>query len=167
MYIVGQKIKTILALLLLCCFAVSAEELRGRVVRVADGDTITVLDSANTQHKIRFQGIDAPEKAQAFGKVSRTYLSGMVAGRDVRVTYKERDRYDRILGTVYVDDKDVNLEMIKAGLAWHYSFYDQTAAYAAAEKEARAAKRGLWRDPNPIEPHEFRKAKRSGNGGQR
>ena len=138
----------------------SSSDLVGRVVKVADGDTITVLDASKTQHKIRLQGIDAPEKGQAFGKVSRQYLAGMVAGREVRVTWQKRDRYQRILGTVFVDGKDANLEMLKAGLAWHYKKYDSTPAYAQVEYEARAKKVGLWGDPNQIPPWEFRKAKK-------
>ena len=144
----------------------SSSDLVGRVVKVADGDTITVLDASKTQHKIRLQGIDAPEKGQAFGKVSRQYLAGMVAGREVRVAWQKKDRYQRILGTVFVDGKEANLEMLKAGLAWHYKKYDSTPAYAQAESEARAAKRGLWQDKSPIEPESFRKAKRAGKGAQ-
>ena len=146
----------------LCFAACSEDALRGRVVKVADGDTITILDASNTQYKIRLQGIDAPEKAQAFGRASGRYLSGLVAGRDVRVTYAKRDQYDRILGIVYLDDRDINLEMLKAGMAWHYKKYDSTPAYAKAEAEARAAKLGLWVEQNPIEPHEYRKAKGHG-----
>ena len=140
----------------------SSSDLVGQVVKVSDGDTITVLDSSKAQHKIRFHGIDAPEKKQAFGNASRKFLAGLVANREVRVAWSKRDRYQRILGTVFVDGKDVNLEMLKAGMAWHYKKYDSTPAYAQAESEARAAKRGLWQDKNPIEPEEFRKARRAG-----
>lgn len=143
----------------------SSSDLVGRVVKVSDGDTITVLDSSKTQHKIRLQGIDAPEKKQAFGNASRKFLAGLVANREVRVAWSKRDRYQRILGTVFVDGKDANLEMLKAGMAWHYKKYDSTPAYAQAESEARAAKRGLWQDKNPTEPEQFRKAKRAKNGG--
>ena len=149
-------------LCLLLSFSLLADEIAGRVVRVADGDTITVLDAAQTQHKIRLQGIDAPEKKQAFGNASRKFLSGLVANREVRVTYTKRDRYGRILGMVFIDGKDANLEMLKAGLAWHYKKYDSKPAYAQAESEARAAKRGLWQDKSPIEPESFRKAKKAG-----
>ena len=170
----------------LCFLGCSAlcDDLLGKVVKVADGDTITVLAGGSqlvatatggtrscasetdvpTQYKIRLQGIDAPEKGQAFGKVSRQYLAGMVAGREVRVAWNKRDKYDRILGTVFVDGKDANLEMLKAGLAWHYKKYDSTPAYAQAEAAAREAKRGLWQDKSPIEPESFRKAKREGKG---
>ena len=143
----------------------SSSDLVGRVVKVSDGDTITVLDSSKTQHKIRLQGIDAPEKKQAFGNASRKFLAGLVANREVHVVWSKRDRYQRILGTVFVDGKDANLEMLKAGMAWHYKKYDSTPAYAQAESEARAAKRGLWQDKSPTEPEQFRKAKRAKNGG--
>ena len=122
----------------------SSSDLVGRVVKVSDGDTITVLDSSKTQHKIRLQGIDAPEKKQAFGNASRKFLAGLVANREVRVAWSKRDRYQRILGTVFVDGNDANLEMLKAGMAWHYKKYDSTPAYVQAESEARAATRGLW-----------------------
>ena len=121
---------------------VAFSEVCGRVMRVADGDTITILD--------------APEKGQAFGNVSKQHLSSLVFGNDVRVKYKSRDKYGRILGTVYVDGKDINLEMLRAGLAWHYKRYDKTQAYAAAELEARQSRRGLWVDSNPTPPEQFR-----------
>ena len=140
----------------------SSSDLVGRVVKVSDGDTITVLDASKTQQKIRLQGIDAPEKGQAFGKASGKFLAGLVAGRDVKVQWSKKDRYGRILGTVYVDGREVNLEMLRAGMAWHYKKYDSTLAYAQAETEARAAKRGLWQEKNPTEPEVFRKAKREG-----
>ena len=166
------------AVCLLLSFSLFAEEIAGRVVRVADGDTITVLVSGGTRpvasepvgsrvprdrtsESIRLHGIDAPEIKQAFGNASRKFLSGLVANREVRVTYSKRDRYGRIVGIVYLDGRDVNLEMLKVGLAWHYKKYDSTPAYAQAEADARAAKRGLWQDKSPIEPESFRKTKRT------
>ena len=139
-------------------------EIQGCVAKVADGDTLTVLDTANVQHKIRLNGIDAPEKSQAFGNVSKKHLSSLVIGRDVHVKYKSRDKYGRILGTIYVDGLDINLEMLRAGLAWHYKRYDINSEYAAAEASARAARLGLWQDKNPINPYDFRKAKRERKG---
>lgn len=141
------------------CWA-AGSELAGRVVRVSDGDTITVLDATNAQHRIRLAGIDAPESSQAFGKVSRANLSHLVAGRTVRVVERGRDRYQRILGVVYVDELDCNLQQLKDGMAWHYRQYDSNPAYAAAESEARARRRGLWADPHAQEPWTFRKQKR-------
>ena len=139
------------------------QELPGRVVAIADGDTITLLDSANTQHRIRLEGIDAPESHQAFGEQSRLSLSEMIFGKDVSVSYQKVDQYGRLVGKIILDGKDINLEQVKAGMAWHYKFYEDEQTpedrelYDRAEAEARAARRGLWQDPNPIEPYQFRK----------
>jgi len=138
------------------------QELPGRVVAIADGDTITILDSANTQHRIRLEGIDAPESHQAFGEQSRLSLSEMIFGKDVSVSYQKVDQYGRLVGKISLDGKDINLEQVKAGMAWHYRFYEDEQTpedrevYAKAESEARAARRGLWQDPNPTEPYQFR-----------
>jgi endonuclease YncB( thermonuclease family) len=140
----------------------SAETITGRVVGVADGDTITVLDSSKTQHKIRLTGIDAPEKKQAFGQRSKESLSDLVFSREVAVETTKVDRYGRELGKVLVDGVDANLEQIRRGLAWHYKSYqrDQSpadrAAYAQAEEQAREARKGLWADSQPVPPWEFR-----------
>jgi hypothetical protein len=119
------------------------------------------LDAGNNQHKIRLNGIDAPEKSQAFGQKSREYLASLVSGKNVTVVYKSKDRYGRVLGTVFADSVNVNLEMLRGGYAWHYKRYDSTPAFAAAELEARKERRGLWIDPNPIQPEEFRHPKAS------
>ena len=114
----------------------------GKVIRVADGDTITILDPSNTQLKIRLNKIDAPEKSQAFGQRSKQHLSDIVFGKSVTVTWDETDRYGRILGTVWLDGRDINLQMVRDGLAWHYKRYDSTPVYAQAETDARASRRG-------------------------
>jgi endonuclease YncB( thermonuclease family) len=137
--------------------------LTGRVVRITDGDTLVVLDSSNAQHKIRLAGIDAPERGQAYGTKSKEHLSDSVAGKFVVVEYEKRDRYERILGKVLLSGEDMNLEQIKAGLAWHYKKYqnEQTTAdrvkYSDTEREARMARRGLWHDDNPMPPWDYRK----------
>jgi endonuclease YncB( thermonuclease family) len=161
-------IKSLLVLFLfLLTSHASANELVGRVVGVADGDTITVLDASNTKHKIRLSGIDAPEKRQAFGTVSKQYLVNMVFNKSVVINWQKNDRYGRIIGKVLVDDVDVNLEQIKAGMAWFYRQYQKQqpiqdqADYAAAEQEAKANKLGLWVDEAPIAPWDFRRAKRN------
>jgi endonuclease YncB( thermonuclease family) len=163
----------LLAFLVISSAQLFAETLAGRVVGVADGDTITVLDSTRTQHRIRLQGIDAPEGRQAFGNVSKRALSDMVHGKDVVIEYHNQDRYGRILGIVLIGGRDVNLEMVRAGMAWHYKQYqrDQTPAnriaYAQAEIDARAAGKGLWRDANPTAPWDFRRQaarERTGSG---
>lgn len=144
-----------------------AEALSGRVVGVADGDTITVLDSMNTQHKIRLGGIDAPEKKQAFGNVSKKSLSDMVFNKQVEVEWHKEDRYGRKVGKVFVNDEDINLEQIKCGLAWYYKKYkgelvqEDRIAYLQAQQDAEANRLGLWIDEHPIPPWDFRKIKSS------
>ena len=136
--------------------ATARAELRGRVVKVADGDTLTILGPDNTQYKIRLNGIDAPEKSQAFGQKSKERLSSLVFNRDVVVKWKSKDKYGRILGVVYLGTVDINLAMLRDGMAWHYKRFDSNPAYAAAESDARQNRRGLWADKNPIEPEKFR-----------
>lgn len=135
----------------------------GRVVRIADGDTLTVLDAANVQHRIRLQGIDAPESHQAFGTQSKKNLSNLVFGKEVTALCDKTDQYGREVCKIVLDGKDINLEQVKAGMAWHYKDYQREQSpedrelYARAENEARAARRGLWVDANPTEPSEFRR----------
>ena len=107
--------------LLLAFRSAHAETLSGRVVRVTDGDTIVVLDADKVQRKIRLQGIDAPERRQAFGTKSKEHLSDLVAGKTVEVDYSKYDRYQRILGKVMVGGEDVNLEQVEDGMACHLS----------------------------------------------
>jgi endonuclease YncB( thermonuclease family) len=135
-------------------------QLRLRVVGVHDGDTITGLDDATTQHKIRLDAIDAPELGQPFGQASKKALSGKVFGKDVVVTVKTRDKYGRTVGHVLIDGRDVNLEMLEEGMAWHYSKYDRNARLARAEVEARAAGKGLWQDREPVPPWEWRASRK-------
>ena len=155
------------ALLALWLGVAQAAGLSGKVVRVSDGDSITVLDSGNQQHKIRLMGIDAPEKGQLFGTKSRESLSSMVAGRHVTVAWQKKDRYGRVLGVVFVENRDVGLVQIERGFAWHYKAYqrDQSAkdarGYAESEEAARTARRGLWADRKPVPPWEYRKAGRA------
>lgn len=142
-----------------------AHDLTGRVVGVADGDTITVLDDSNTQHKIRLGGIDAPEKKQAFGNVSKKSLSDLVFNKSVDVEWYKEDRYGRKVGKVMFDAEDVNLEQIKRGMAWFYKKYKGELAqedrimYERAQQEAETNQLGLWNDKYPIPPWEFRKTR--------
>lgn len=157
------------ALVLLCALTAlaRADVIRGRVVGVADGDTITVLDASNSQHRIRLQGIDAPESRQAFGSRSKQHLSDLVFDKQVGVEWEKKDQYGRTLGKVLAGGRDVNLEQVRAGMAWHYKHYqgDQSPAdrrlYAEAEREAREARRGLWADPDPTPPWDFRRGGRN------
>ena len=135
-----------------------ADELQGRVVKVADGDTITVLDGQRQQHVIRLAGIDAPEKSQPFGQKSKAHLSQAVFGQTVTVTFDKRDRYGRIVGQVQVLGEDANLRQLQAGWAWHYKQYqseqtpDQRSVYDAAERAAREKRLGLWQGQGPASP---------------
>jgi endonuclease YncB( thermonuclease family) len=147
------------------CLAVSAAmaaSISGKVVGVADGDTVTVLDASHVQHKIRLEGIDAPEKAQAFGQRSKENLSKWVFARQVVVETSKNDKYGRAVGKVVVGGVDANLEQVKAGFAWHYKEYakEQSATdrarYAQAEVSARSLTLGLWRDANPMPPWVWR-----------
>lgn len=138
--------------------------IEGKVIRVSDGDTIAVLDKDNKTHKIRFQGIDAPESKQDFGQVSKENLSKMVFGKQVTVIYSKLDKYGRVVGKVLLDGRDVNIEQVKAGLAWHYKKYESEQppedrlTYAEAERQARTARLGLWKDANPTLPGDWRVA---------
>lgn len=138
---------------------ISQTTIQGRSVHVSDGDTFTLLDDNNTQHRIRLEGIDAPERGQEFGNRSREYLANMIVGKRVTVTYTEKDKYERILGKVTTDSiHDINLRMIQSGMAWHYSYFNSEKEYANAEKEARNEIVGLWIDVDPINPYKFRKS---------
>ena len=139
-----------------------ASTFNGKVTSVIDGDSIVVFDSASRSYEVRLSGIDAPEGGQEFGERSRQNLSDLIAEKEVTVTWNKRDRYGRIVGEVSMDDLDVCLEQIKAGMAWHYKYYqsEQTpedrAFYADAEIQARASRRGLWTEASPIPPWDFR-----------
>jgi endonuclease YncB( thermonuclease family) len=162
--------------LLLLASAAHAETLSGRVLSVENGAMMTVEDAKKKRHKVRLSGVDAPEKAQAFGKQSGQHLARLVDGKPVMVTFKKYDRYGRIVGKVMVAAPnacpavqldcpkalDAGLAQITAGLAWHHKQYaeDQTPEererYASAELNARARRAGLWSDPNPVPPWEWR-----------
>ncbi|MCB5246585.1 MAG: thermonuclease family protein [Candidatus Cloacimonetes bacterium] len=137
----------------------SVKDINGKVVSIQDGDTITVLQGSST-YRIRLQGIDCPEKGQAFGNVARQFTSDLAFGKKVKVKYEERDQYKRYLGTVYVGDRNLNKELLKAGLAWHYKEYSKDPVLAGLEVKARLDKKGLWSYPKAIPPWEFRRSKR-------
>jgi endonuclease YncB( thermonuclease family) len=107
--------------------------------------------------KVRMDGTDAPELGQAFSAKSKQTLSDLVFGKDCRVDSQGGDRYGRTVGRVSVDGTDVNAAMIEAGMAWHYKKYDSRRSMAEKESAAKAARVGLWSDPSPIAPWEWRK----------
>ena len=134
-----------------------AETMHVRVVGVHDGDTITALTDDKRELKVRLHGLDAPELRQPFGQAAKRALSDLVFGMQVTLHTTGNDRYGRTLARVTVDDIEVDAQMIVTGHAWHYTKYDKTAALEAAERNARAARRGLWADGEPVPPWEWRK----------
>lgn len=156
----------LLFLLFLTATPARSELLTGKVVNVADGDTITILDTNKTQHKIRLYGIDSPEKAQDFGNAAKKYTSSLTAGKTAEVISYDTDRYGRTVGVVMVNGVNVNQSLINAGYAWQYRAYCKESfcdGWLGLEQEARNSKLGLWVDPNPVAPWEWRKDKRNGN----
>ena len=141
--------------------ACSSEKGNCRVVGISDGDTLTCLTKGNKQIKVRLAEIDAPEKKQAFGQKSKKALSDMVYLRDVRLSLKGQDRYQRTLAIVYYQDKNINLEMVKQGMAWAYKQYSHDPIYLQAQENAQAKRIGLWADNNPIEPSQWRRQEKN------
>ena len=152
------------ACLWLTIVCVHAAELRGRVVGVPDGDSLVVLDDNRRQHRVRLAGIDAPEKGQRFSSRARDHLGALVRRQQVVVIWHKRDSYDRLVGIVYLDSREVNLEQLRAGYAWWYRAYaaeqphDARTSYERAELQARQERRGLWADPSPVPPWAWRRA---------
>lgn len=135
----------------------------GQVVRVSDGDTVSVLDKDNEQHKVRLYGIDTPERDQPRGRDAARALAKLVEGRTVGVVVVEKDDYGRIVGTVFHDDANVNLALVAAGHAWWYRYYaPQNRQLQAAEQDARDLGLGLWADPDPVPPWDWRRGRRQG-----
>jgi endonuclease YncB( thermonuclease family) len=130
----------------------------GKVVRVIDGDTVEVLDSSMNVHRVRLKGIDAPERGQAFYQVAKENLDDIAINREVTITWNKVDKWNRIIGKVLLDRRDVCLEQVRAGLAWHFKKYQNEQSeedrqlYESAEKEARSSRRGLWHDDSPTAP---------------
>lgn len=148
--------RIIFTLLLLLSVSVYCKTITGKIIGVSDGDTVTLLDSTNTRHRIRLDAIDAPESGQAYGKKSKQYLSDLIFGKVVSIEYKKKDQYGRILGTIYYGGKNINEEMIRSGYAWRY-YYNKSERLLELQNEARYARFGLWQDKNPIDPYQFRK----------
>ena len=154
--------RTFLIFLTLLGFSTLARSqvIHGEVVAISDGDTVTLLISSKHTIEVRLQGIDAPEKGQNFSEKAKGALSTLVFGRTVALDIEGRDRYGRTLGSLYVNGLNVNLELVKMGLAWHYRRYSNDRGLAEAEAIARRAGMGLWSMPNPIPPWEYRRAKK-------
>jgi endonuclease YncB( thermonuclease family) len=145
-----------LALSLVAADAGALSTTSGRCVAVLDGDSVRVLASRETI-EVRLEGIDAPEHRQAFAERAKEALSDLVYGKHVEVRAEGRDDFGRVLGRVFVGGLDVNLEMVRRGLAWHYKRYSTDRALADAEATARARRAGLWVDAEPVPPWLYRR----------
>lgn len=149
---------------LLTCFA-HAGQLTGRVISVHDGDTLTVLDAANRQIKVRLAEIDTPETDQPYGSRAKQALSSLVFGKTVIVNVKTTDRYGRSVGRVYANTLDVNAEMVRIGAAWVYRQYATDQKLYTLENQAKADKAGLWGLPEAqrMAPWQWRHNQRTNN----
>lgn len=147
----------IIALVLITCSAQA--DFRGEVVGVTDGDTVTVL-RGREQVKVRLAEIDAPERKQPFGQRSRQNLAEMVFRQDVLVIEQGKDRYGRSIGRLQLGSLDANAEQVRRGMAWVFDRYVKDRSLYDLQDEARQAKRGLWADPTPVEPWEWRRSRR-------
>lgn len=135
---------------------VSAASFSGRVIKVSDGDTIHVMNN-NVAEKVRLDGIDSPESGQAYGRQAKEFTADMVAGKVVTVEVKDTDRYGRTVGEVFcLDGRSLNRAIVQAGYAWWFKKYSNDASLGELEEGARIARKGLWRDPSPKPPWEWR-----------
>ncbi|ELU1350306.1 thermonuclease family protein [Campylobacter jejuni] len=140
----------------------SYSNLQGRVLRVIDGDTIELLVKQDNikqspKIKVRLFGIDAPELKQAYGKEAKEYLSSLILDKEITLIINDKDKYQRTIGTILLNDKDINKEMVKNGYAWAYESY--STKYLTEQADAQMFKLGLWQDENAIKPSEFRRGK--------
>ena len=136
------------------------DTLRGRAVKVQDGDTFDFLYGDNEKQRVRVAQMDAPEKSMPFGQKSKERFTELVMGKEIALVVNTVDRYGRVVGSVIVDGEDQSARMISEGMAWYYRQYGWTDSLARLEEQARSEKRGLWADPNPQPPWEWRKANR-------
>lgn len=157
-----MKSKILSLLLLLSCTSAYADPISGRVVDVTNGDTLTILDESHTQHKIHLAAIVAPDLAQPFGREAKDMLSRLCNGQLAYINVVCKDKHGRPVGEVDCAGTNANEEMIRSGYAWVNREYAMGHGhlYPMEEEMARAEKRGLWADPNPVPPWEWRKMPR-------
>jgi micrococcal nuclease len=141
------------------CPLLATAQLSGKVVAVTDGDTFKVLHN-NMETRIRLHGIDCPEKDQDFSNVAKDFLADLIFSKVVTIDSKKTDRYGRTIGIFWTQDSiNVNEALLKAGLAWHYKYYDKNPDWAKLELQAREAKLHIWSRPDPIAPWDLRRIK--------
>ena len=156
-----RKAAGITVILILVLFSIEAASIQGRVIGVTDGDSIKVLVGTQ-QLKIRLYGIDCPEMHQSFGHKAKKFTANMVFGKEVTLIPRDKDHYGRIVAEVMLDDgTSLSKELLKAGLAWWYRKYaPHDNELGALEAAAKNGKIGLWADPNPVAPWDFRRKKK-------
>jgi endonuclease YncB( thermonuclease family) len=135
----------------------AAGGMTGWVSKVTDGDTFTLNATGLEPRAVRLYGIDAPERDQAHGQVATTALAAWIDGREVSVVVDDVDNYGRLVGTVFIGERNINLAMVQQGHAWWYQQYSRDAfELELAEQQARAARLGLWANGTAVEPWEWR-----------
>lgn len=153
--------KTLLIFLILV-FELMMAQTTAKVIKISDGDTITVLLEGNVQKKLRLAEVDSPESGQAFGKNAKNFTSQAVFGKEITFIETDTDRYGRTIAKVYYDNnKYLSEELIRAGLGWWYHHFSDNADLGKLENEAREKKLGLWNDSRAISPWEYREKKRT------
>lgn len=153
------RILIVFSLLANAC--VNTHYLSGEVVRVADGDTFTLLVEGQ-QYRIRLHGVDCPERGQPYNRVATQFTQELLATGEVKVRQMDTDQYGRVVGIVLIDDTiNLNERLLKSGLAWHYRTYDRNPRWTELETDAREAKRGLWVEPGAIPPWKWRNRERA------
>ncbi|OBX26816.1 endonuclease YncB(thermonuclease family) [Gelidibacter algens] len=153
-------------LFLVACFVLStlvsnSQTLSGKVIGIMDGDTFKLLTSDSTLVKVRLANIDCPEKKQPFSARAKEFTANAIFGKTVTINIQKTDRYKRYISDVIYDDAlSLCHELVKHGLAWHYVKYSKDSALQDLEDRAKDAKVGLWRDPKPIAPWDWRSSKK-------
>lgn len=144
-----------------------ADQFAATILKISDGDTLTVVDEHSTQHRVRLAFIDAPESQQNEGSNAQQFLKKLIHNQTIKVEVMERDRYGRVVGKIWLNGRDINFEMVKHGFAWHYTQYAKKQSkqefnqYSTAQNTAKQQQIGLWRARNPQAPWDYRKEKRA------
>ncbi len=148
--------KIIFALFFILSNVIKAQEVK--VVGIADGDTFTALFADKHTERIRLHGIDCPESGQPFGKAAKQFTSSLIFKKNVLLEKKDIDKYGRTIAIVKLSENmTLQEELLKVGLAWHYTHYDNNQEWSRLENIAKTQQAGLWNDKNPIAPWEWRK----------
>lgn len=154
-----MKFKIVITLIFCLLPTIAMAEFQGEVIKIADGDTLTILTHEKQQVKVRLVEIDAPERKQAFGSKSRKALSAICFRKHAILKNTSKDRYDRILARIYCNGVDANAEMVRLGMAWVYDRYAHDKSLYELQEIAQSNSVGLWSDNSPTPPWEFRRKK--------